>query len=53
MNGVRSLVSRIYIRGAGHVTSYGLNIIGPDGCMAVYPWWSGFLRACQQRGPSL
>ena len=47
------LVSRIYIRGAGHVTSYGLNIIGPDGCMAVYPWWSGFLRACQQRGPSL
>lgn len=46
---LRELLPRIYIRAGGRVTSYGMNIIGPDGCMDVYPWWAPFLEACARR----
>lgn len=46
------LVPQIYIRGHGAVTSYGMNVIGPPGCMDAYPWWTSFLGACATRGPS-
>jgi hypothetical protein len=43
-----ALTPRVYIRGRGKVTSYGMNIIGSPGCMsAAYPWWPGFVRACE------
>jgi hypothetical protein len=44
------LVPRIYIRGSGSVTSYGMNIVGPPHQMAVtYPWWGDFVAACSRR----
>jgi Protein of unknown function (DUF3800) len=47
---LQTILPRLYIRRGGSVTSYGMNIIGPQGCMqAAYPWWPDFLRACQQR----
>jgi hypothetical protein len=46
---LRELLPRIYIRGRGAVTSYGMNIVGPPGCMNVYPWWQHFEEACRLR----
>jgi hypothetical protein len=47
---LHELVPRLYIRRGGSVTSYGMNVIGPSGCMeATYPWWSEFLEACAKR----
>lgn len=45
-----TLVPTIYIRGHGRVTSYGVNVIGPNGCMPqAYPWWAAFEAACHSR----
>jgi hypothetical protein len=44
------LIPRIYIRGGGQVTSYGMNIVGPrDAPSATFPWWADFLEACAKR----
>jgi hypothetical protein len=44
------LVPRIYKRGQAHVTSYGMNIIGPKEYMAqTYPWWGDFVAACSNQ----
>ena len=53
------LVPRIYVRGKGRVTSYGMNIVGPPSHMAItYPWWDGSspharsARTDDQAGPA-
>lgn len=46
---LRELLPRLYIRRGGNVTSYGMNIIAPQGAMNVYPWWREFLAACDAR----
>jgi hypothetical protein len=44
------LAPRIYVRGAGQVTSYGMNIVGPREHMAqTYPWWGDFVAACASK----
>lgn len=30
------------------ITSYGMNIVGVDGCMDQYPWWPRFVAACER-----
>jgi uncharacterized protein DUF3800 len=45
------LVPRIYLRGSGHVASYGMNIVGPrnnakEYMAKHYPWWDDFAAAC-------
>ena len=47
---LEELVPRIYIRGGGQVTSYGMNIVGPrDSPAQTFPWWDDFLQACRAR----
>ena len=42
------LAPRIYVRGAGHVKSYGMNVVGPPEHMdATYPWWPELVQACR------
>jgi hypothetical protein len=38
------LLPRLSIRRGGRVETYGMNVIGPPGCLSAYPWWSGFSR---------
>jgi hypothetical protein len=37
-----TLAPRIYVRGGGRVSSYGMNVIGPAGAMDAYPWWRAY-----------
>jgi hypothetical protein len=46
---LHQLVPLIYIRGRARATSYGFNVIGPDGCMDTYPWWAPFVAKCDAR----
>lgn len=41
-----NLVPTIYMRRPAHVSSYGMNLVGSNGCTAEYPWWDGFCDAC-------
>src|SRR5262249_27266299 len=44
------LAPRIYVRGSGAVTSYGMNIVGPPAHMAKkYPWWGDLVAACSPK----
>jgi hypothetical protein len=42
-----ALAPRIYTRPPGHVSSYGMNLIGINGREAPFPWWSEFCSACE------
>lgn len=46
---LKELIPVTYVRGNGRVSSYGVNIVGPKGCMKAYPWWTDFVEACSAR----
>lgn len=43
-----NIAPKIYVRGMGHVSSYGMNVIGRNGCVNGYPWWDDFCAACHK-----
>lgn len=46
---LREIFPLIYMRRRGKVESYGVNIVGANGCMNAYPWWRDFCAACERR----
>jgi hypothetical protein len=45
---LREIYRLLFIGKNRDITSYGMNVVGKDGCMEGYPWWAKFVRACAE-----
>lgn len=45
---LREIYRRLFIGPNRKITSYGMNIVGEEGCMDGYPWWPRFVEACSK-----
>lgn len=45
---LREIYRVLFIGANRKITSYGMNVVGQDGCMDGYPWWRRFVEACQK-----